>query len=215
MLRTLFFLLVLANLLFFVWTQGYLGVPANGREPQRLKSQLAPEKLRVVGSGSAATVMEQGCQLVAGIALTDLERLLAQAKERYPQLRLTLRPNEAPKSVYRVLIPPLGSKPAAQRKSVELKKLDIPDFSIVLGEGPDQFAILLGVFNSELAAGEYLKELAKRGVRSAKVQARGNPLDTTQLEVRGPPDLLGGQLGELLQGQAAARRLECTPAQPP
>jgi len=43
-----FFLLVFANLIFFVWAVGYLGGTDEGREPQRLMQQLHPEQLRVV-----------------------------------------------------------------------------------------------------------------------------------------------------------------------
>lgn len=211
MVRTAFFLLVLANLLFFVWTQGYLGVPANGREPLRLSNQLAPEKLRVIGSGATPVQSQHNCRLVTGVALSELQRLQLQAREKFPDLRLTVKLNDAPKNIYWVLIPPLGNRLASDKKTVELKKLAIPAFSQILDEGPDQFAILLGVFNSELAAGDYLRELEKRGVRSAKLQARENPLDKAQLEARGSSEQLARQLAELLQGQATARSGDCAP----
>jgi len=209
MLRTIFFLLVLANLLAFAWTRGYFGVIADGREPQRLANQLAPEMLRVIGSGASPVDSSQNCRLVTGVAESEAHQLIAQAKDKHPELRLVLKLNESPKSSYWVLMQPLGNRLAADKKSAELKKLNIPDFTLILDEGPDQFAILLGAFNSEHAAGEYLRELAKRGVRSAKVQVRENPLDKAQLEVRGPPELLAKQLAELLHGQAAARTGDC------
>ena len=46
--RLFFFLLVLANLLFNAWTQGYFGAPDDSHEPQRLTQQLNAEKLRIV-----------------------------------------------------------------------------------------------------------------------------------------------------------------------
>ena len=213
MLRTLFFLLILANLWFFAWTQGYFGPLVDGREPQRLANQLAPEKLRVVGGGPAfpeSARAEQNCRSVTGLAPSDAQRLMAQAKEKYPELRASLKQNEFPKNVFWVLIPPLGNKLVADRKSAELKKLSIPDFTLILEEGPDQFAIRLGLFNSEIAANEYLRELTKRGVRSAKVQMREDSLDKAQLEVRGPPELLAKQLAELLNGQSTAKTTDCT-----
>lgn len=212
MLRTLFFLLVLACLLFFSWTQGYFGPLTDGREPHRLNNQLAPEKLRVIGNrapGAESAQADHDCRLVTGIALSEAQRLMVQAKERHPELQLALKLNDTPKNTYRVLVPPLGSKPAADKKSAELKKLEIPDFTLILEEGPDQFAVLLGSFNSELAAGEYLRELTKRGVRSAKIEVRESPLDKAQLEVRGRADLLAKQLTELLAGQAAAKTADC------
>jgi hypothetical protein len=48
--RTLVFLLVLVNLLFFTWAQGYFGSPANP-DALRLQQQLHPEQLTVIGRG--------------------------------------------------------------------------------------------------------------------------------------------------------------------
>jgi hypothetical protein len=215
MFRALFFFLILANLLFFAWAQGYFGPLADGREPQRLNNQLVPEKLRVVGMETPASELaqtDQNCRLVTGIAVSEAQRLIAQAKERYPELRLALKLNESPKNVYWVLIPPLGNKLAADKKAAELKKRGIADFSVIPDEGPDQFAILLGLFNGEPAANDYMRELAKREVKSAKLQVRENPLDKARLEARGPADLLTKQLAELLGGQGAAKTSDCPAA---
>lgn len=60
LLRPLVLLLVLANLAFFAWSQGYLrllGVgPAPQSEPQRMAQQLRPQALRVLREGPAASV---------------------------------------------------------------------------------------------------------------------------------------------------------------
>lgn len=212
MARTLFFLLILANLLFFAWTQGYFGALADGREPQRLSNQLAPEKLRVIGAAAASpepAPLDQSCRSISGLAPSEAQRLMAQAKEKQPGLRWAVKLNETPKSIYWVFIPPLANRLAADKKVAELKKRDIADFSLITEEGPDQFAILLGLFNTEPAANEYLRELAKRNVRSAKLQLRENPLDKVQLEARGPAELLAKQLAELLNGQGSAKIGDC------
>lgn len=214
MIRTLFFLLVLVNLLFFAWTQGYFGTLSDGREPQRISTQLAPERLRVVGIGSVPdgpVQVEQVCRLVSGLTRGEAQRLMAQATDNQPGLNLVVKTGETPKNVYWVFIPPLANKLAAELKSAELKKRDIVDFSIVLDKGADQLAILLGVFKSESAANAYLKELAKRSVKSAKLQARQDPLENVQLEARGPADLLARQLAELLDGQGAVKTGDCPP----
>ncbi|MBS3936389.1 MAG: hypothetical protein KGZ43_09465 [Sulfuritalea sp.] len=46
--RIAFLVLLLANLVLFVWGQGHLGTQGAGREPERMAQQLAPEKLRIV-----------------------------------------------------------------------------------------------------------------------------------------------------------------------
>ena len=53
MLRTLVAALLLANLLFFAWSQGWLAraigsTPYSEREPQRLGAQVRPETVRVL-----------------------------------------------------------------------------------------------------------------------------------------------------------------------
>ncbi|MFA6443503.1 MAG: SPOR domain-containing protein [Sterolibacterium sp.] len=216
MLRTLFFLLILVNLLFLTWTQGYFGAPTDGREPQRLASQLMPEKLRVVGIGTGigtpsaeSARTEQSCRLVTGLALNDVQRVMTQATEKQPELRLSIKLNETPKNVYWVVIPPLANRAAADKKLAELKNREIADFSLIVDDGPDKLAVLLGVFNTELAANEYLRELAKRNVRSARVQVRENPLDKAQLEAHGAAEVLARQLAELLVGLGAAKIGDC------
>jgi len=57
LLRPLVLLLLLANLAFFAWSQGYLRVlgfgPAQQAEPQRLTQQLRPQALRVLREGAS------------------------------------------------------------------------------------------------------------------------------------------------------------------
>ncbi|MEO8249352.1 MAG: hypothetical protein ABI589_08280 [Burkholderiales bacterium] len=56
MARTLFLLLVLANLGYFSWTQGWLAdigmAPARQTEPRRLSQQIRPEALTIIGKSS-------------------------------------------------------------------------------------------------------------------------------------------------------------------
>lgn len=50
--RALVFLLVLTNLLFFAWAQGYFGSPSNP-DAYRIQQQIKPEQLTIVGRGDA------------------------------------------------------------------------------------------------------------------------------------------------------------------
>lgn len=50
--RIAILVLLLANVILFLWGQGYLGTQDAGREPQRSAQQLAPEKLRFVAPDS-------------------------------------------------------------------------------------------------------------------------------------------------------------------
>lgn len=204
MLRVLLLLLILTNLLYFVWAQGLLGTLDEGREPQRLNKQIVPEKLRatVIDPAPAATSAES-CRLVKGLAPNDLQRLVALAEEKLPGLRFAVRNRETPSNLYWVYVPPQLNRLAAEKKQLELKNRGVSNLSVILEEGADKFAISLGFFDNEQLAGDYLQELQKRGVRSARIQMRENLLDKTQLEVRGAAETLAKQLPELINGQVA------------
>lgn len=52
--RLAFLVLLLANAFLLIWGQGYLGTQDAGREPGRVAQQLAPEKLHIAPTASAA-----------------------------------------------------------------------------------------------------------------------------------------------------------------
>ena len=69
-LRTLFFLLVLGNLLLFAWGQGYFGAAGGSGEAERLAAQIEPGRLRIAGKGlplpKAAEPPREACRALAG-----------------------------------------------------------------------------------------------------------------------------------------------------
>lgn len=210
-LRAIFLFLILTNLLFFAWTQGYFGGDGEGREPQRLANQLASERLRIVGIGRPPTPSSpETCRLVSGLAQDDALRM--QAEQQLPGLRFAVKTSEN-QSIYWVHIPALANRLAADKKMAELKQLGLSDFSLDLEEGAYRFAISLGKFENQPAALEFMRGLAQRGVKSAKLQVLDKPAGKVQLEVRGPADLIDAQLPKLLAGQAAASIGDC-PAVP-
>ncbi len=206
--RLIFFLLLLANLMFFAWSHGYFGIAEEGREPQRLTSQLAPEKLRILSrepapsaSGWATTATPAdnnpaadaatttACRLVNDLSIEEAQQLQLKATEKLPDLKTQLKPIEIPPG-YWTFIPPQPTQVFVDKKMAELKKLNIPnfaDFQPILEEGPDKFAISLGMFDEEAAANAHLKNLAKYGVRSAKLQLRSRAAEKAQIEFQGPP----------------------------
>lgn len=207
LLRAAFLLLVLVNLWFFAWGRGYFGDVEEAREPKRLTSQLSPEKLRVV-SAVKPSVAPQACRMLSGLSPEEALRLKTQAGEKAPGLELVVKPGqESPAaSTYWVLIPPLLNRQAAEKRLLELKRLGLSDATLMQEEGPGRFAISLGLFSSEQAAQERLKDLVKRGVKSAQVQARKRPM---QWLARGPAELLAKSLPELLSAFPAASIADC------
>ena len=196
--RVLVFLLILANLLFFAWTQGYLGKMDNP-DALRVQQQLLADQVTIVARDEPPPLVAppkvekpakperpeaEFCDVFADLPLAELVRVEGLAAEKYAGLKL--EQTAAPASTFWVYIPPLANKQEAERKAAELKKLKAPEFFIVQDAGPTRFAISLGIFSTHEAAEERLEDLRAKGVRSAKVGARDAKSTHGSLEVRGP-----------------------------
>lgn len=194
--RAAFFLLLLVNLLFFVWSAGYLGGQDEGREPGRLQRQLQPEKMTVAPVAVAAAVEtpQLACRHVDGVPARDVAPL-QQALQESGLVAAVLAFDQ---QAYRVMIPALPTRVMADKKAGELKYFGITDFEIVPDD--NNFAILLGKFQDETTAAQFLQELNSRGVKSARIEMP----TTMRVEVRGAADILDKRLPELLAGTATA-----------
>ena len=201
--RVAFFLLVLANLVLLVWAQGLPGGQEEGREPQRLKEQLQPEKMKV--AAQAATPPPQTCRRVEGLAAPAAEQL-RQTLQGSGLVASVQAAEEAP--IFWVNISGLPNKAAADKKAGELKLFGVTDFHVIQAEG-GSFVISLGLFRDEGGANEFLQGLAKKGVKSARIDAKSKPPGLAHLEVRGAAELLAKRLPELLAGTIGATAVEC------
>ncbi len=202
--RTAFFLLVLANLVFFVWAQDYFGGQDEGREPQRLNDQIHPDKLKVEVPAPPPAPPPQACRRIDGLAAKDAERLRAAIQEA--GLAATLQPGEEIASFW-VNIPDLPNKAVADKKTSELKLFGVVDFHVMQSEG-GSFVVSLGVFRNESGANELLQELVKKGVKSARIETKKAPAPA-RVEVRGAADLVSQRMPEWLAGAAGATVADC------
>ena len=84
---------------------------------------------------------------------------------------------------------PQGSKANADKKAAELKRLGIDEFFIISEDGPNKFAISLGVFKNEEGAKNYLEILAKQGVKTACAAERETRVAKTIFTLRGVDDV--------------------------
>ncbi len=207
--RLFFFLLVFANLLFFVSTQGYFGASEDGHEPQRLAQQLHAEKLRIVREAQAPAVKKDGiaCRLISGLKAADAEALKTAVGSVGGEAKIL--PLAEP-TLYLVVIADLAGKVAADKKSAELTRLGIEGHSIVALEG-GHHEIILGRFDSEPAAREFMQVIAKRGIKSARLDSREQPVQKARVETRGPASTLLQQLPKLIGPYADATVGECAP----
>ena len=196
--RVFVFLLVLANLLFFVWTQGYLGSNASP-DALRLQQQMLADQVSVVARGEPPAASEKspaaekpadkkalaGCLLWSDLSIADADRLESLLTEKFSAFKAA-RSQTPGSSTYWVYIPPLANKQEADKKAVELKKLGAPEFFIVQDAGANHLAISLGIFSSEEAAKERLDALRAKGVKSARSGERNVKPAMATLEVSGP-----------------------------
>jgi cell division septation protein DedD len=202
--RAGFLFLVFANLVFFAWAKGYFGARETGREPHRLNEQIAADKLRIVAAPPATAKL--ACRLVAGLPADEAEGFRAMLSGY--GLAVEVRPEETSTS-FLVFIPPQPNKATAEKKAAEVRKLGVKEFALLLDDNPDRFAVSFGLFKSEAAANALLKDLTKRGVRSARVEPREKSSSLRRATVKGPVELVDKRLPEVLAKLPDASASDC------
>ena len=195
--RSLFFLLVLANLLFYAWHAGYIG-PGDTRkgEAERLTMQITPEKIRVLSAGEVKKLADAGKARNNGCF--DWGTFPAQEAEKAGEALATLNLGSRLQTRtvdetagWWVFLPPQGSKPNADKKVDELKALGVSDFFIVQEDGANKFAVSLGVFRTEDAAKNYLAAVTAKGVKTARSGERETRVQKTVFRLSGIDEATG------------------------
>lgn len=183
--RTLFFLLLLANVAFAVYM---LSKPvSNGSTPPQ--RELQPEKIKPVPAPTMC--LEWGNFFDA-----DLESIEAAIAAQQLDGEVT-RQAVGKVPVYWVHIPPLGSKFQAERKIEELKRLGITAHSRVEDDSKWNNAISMGFFQEIDEARNLLTSLRSRGVRSAIIGARN--VEQLKFVIRTPSEDVTRKMMELKQ----------------
>ena len=234
--RTLFLLLVLANVAFYAWAHFVAG-GGSGADPAPLSREIQPDKIRVVGAAELTKLAAPKPAPVAAAAASPaptpaprpapLKCLewgsfapsdVARAEKALEPLALGDRlvqrqADETP--TWWVFIPAQAQatdpRLAAVRKTGELKKLGVQDYFIVQEEGPNRWAVSLGVFRSEEAAQARLTALRGQGVRSARMGARETQLPKMWLQVQNVDAALEAKLRDVVREVAGSELRECVP----
>ncbi|MES2318772.1 MAG: SPOR domain-containing protein [Pseudomonadota bacterium] len=198
MLKFIFWSLLCINAALFAFGRGYLGnFKPSEREPQRIARQIGTDKLVLLSAAGAsalkpaapvapppvAPVEAATCTEIGHVAERDarrLDKLLEPLDlgEKLSKTEVTVQEI----SSYMVMIPPLGSKDAADKKAAELKERGVSNYFIMNDSSAAKWAISLGVFKSETAAQTLLAALVKQGVSGAKMV--GRPSAATRLAYR-------------------------------
>ena len=207
--RSIFFLLVFANLVFFAWTQGYFGASGEDREPQRLANQVNADKLRITRDVQAPAAKKESpdCRLVSGLNMADAAALKAVVEAIGGEAKI--QPLAEP-TLYLVLIGDLANQSAVDKKVAELTRFGIRDRQPAALEG-GRHEIILGSFPDEPAASAFLQGLVKRGIKSARVEGREKSASKARLETRAAAPALLQELPRLIAPYANASIGECAP----
>lgn len=195
MLKFIFWTLLGLNAVLFAYGQGALGsFKTEEREPARIKNQINTDKLKLQLAGLAPLLPAPARAPVAApaaeaapasvlLACTEIGNFAAPEARRFERqlapLALGDRQSQEEVAVqeissHMVMIPPLGSKEAAEKKAGELKAQGVSNYFIMNDSAPMKWAISLGVFKSEAAAQTLMAALKKQGVTGAKIAGRSS-----------------------------------------
>ena len=215
--RTVFFILALANVAFFAYAWIGGGAEANG-DAHIIDQQLNAEKIRLLTPGQVsaltrkpeppkvATVCLEWGAFVGGDAARAEQALAPLALGA----KLTQRKQEDVAGFW-VYIPPLASRQVATQKAGELKRLGVDEYYVVPDDPKWRNAISLGVFKTEEAAKARLDALRAKGVKSAAIGARDTQLSKSYFQLHEADPTLAAKLNELKQGFAGSEVRECAP----
>lgn len=216
MLRTAVLLLILANALFFAWTQGWLaGVtgakPHPEREPERLDRQVHPEHITVLPPGGAASAAaapdaspasappQRGACLEAGpfaagataSALAALQALQPALPPGSWQDVALERPGR-----WMVYMGRYPNREALAKKEEELRRTRVA-FQSVSEPAEYTMGFSLGRFDERASAERALEQASQRGVRSARLVELAAPATLHLLRVANADTALAERLSAL------------------
>lgn len=186
MLRLVAIALLLANAVYFAWTQGFLAglglAPVQQNEPERLHAQIEPGTLRLLNGprgeaedraqasdaappGSPADTPATSCWQASGFTAPQADALRAALGST--GLSETLWQFSETKSSGRWIVY-MGryNDEQMEKKKGELRELKIEFREVNLpSAGP---GLALGTFSSEESVQQALKDVARKGVRTAR-----------------------------------------------
>ena len=183
MLRALIVLLLLANALFFAWTQGWLdavvGVRSIGdREPERMQRQVRPELIRILppdaasnaasaASAAASDPVNTSCLETGPYGDAELTAVQTAAQGALPAGSWIMARNEQP-GQWIVYMGRYATREALVKKEDELKRrrLKYEELRVPPALAP---GLSLGRYAQRPAAVQALERLSEQGIRTARV----------------------------------------------
>jgi len=202
MLRLTVWVLVLLNLVYFGWGQGWLQAyglgPASQTEPRRLTQQIRPQAIEPVSDASAVSAASAASAPPALVCLQSSVLDEAQVKA----LRLALAPllpatawtldNVAGAERWIVYMGKYASSADLAKKRAQLANLRLTFYPLV--NAALEPGLSLGAYESETQARAALETLSARGVRTANVVRDESTAQHYRLRLPAVDDTLQVQL---------------------
>ena len=221
MLRLVLLALIVANLGFYSWTQGWLdsvvGARATGdREPERLARQVRPETVVILppeAAASASTSAAPACLEAGPFSATELAAANAALKQALPNAAegswVEVR-TDTP-GAWIVYMGKFVDTEGLTKKEQELKRLRL-DFEVVRAPPALDRGLSLGRFDVRAAADAALERFTLQGVRTARVVELTAPGTATMLRAARADEALVAQLLALKAGGLGKGFVACTKA---
>ena len=172
--RGLFALLVLANVGLVLWATGFR---SGSDAPEGPRPALHPDKMRLVdesgaqlsarnaGPAAAGKTEAGGCHRIGPFAESaQVDKASAVLKE-IPLAYERRAEEQTVVTGYRVYLPPLATREAAEKKRRELSRLGFKDSS-VMQEADMENALSLGLFTVEANAQKHVQALAAKKIET-------------------------------------------------
>ena len=219
--------LLVANLVLFVAQRGQ----STGHEPARMNNQLYPERIRLlpasagsvpapapvpvapeppapaVPAATAAALAQLACIELLSFTPAEAARFETRIDALGLTSRLSRRELPTPSS-YLVMLPPQGSREAADQKTAELRGMGISDSFIIQDSSARRYGIALGTFRNQEAAQAHLDTMVRRGARTARIAEVGTGAARLVLQLRA---LDAAAEAQVTRARAEFPRLEARP----
>ncbi len=219
MLRLFVLVLLLANGLFFAWSNGLLRAygfaPVPVSEPQRMAQQIKPESIKLLNANELKRVEAQvqaelapkEC-LQAG-PFDDVQAMaLRKALESgLPSGSWQLESGKEP-ARWIVYMGKYATAELLAKKRAELNGMGIP--SETVSNPALEMGLSLGDFDTEAAAKAELQRLAPKGIRTAKVVLEREESSASRLKLPAVTDLLRAKLAEIKPALAGRPLKTCS-----
>jgi len=202
-LRALVLALLLTNLAFYAWTEGWLDSvigarPTGDREPERLARQVHPDSVRILSPSEAVDVpapIAPACLEAGPFADAELNAVQSVAKAALPAGSWESVNTDVPG----VWIVYMGKYPAPDlltKKEDELNRRSV-QFEELLDHPTLAPGLSLGKFDDRTRANKALDDLAQQGIHTARVVELTPPSTIHLLRVEKADPALATRLASL------------------